>query len=236
MIRARNSGVALRRLLLTLLAATIPIAVGADARAQVRVRTEIVRPHSAITERDIAPPLSDPATDPATLGKALAAPETRARGPVCPEIVADSARLPPAVARTRERILAAARTGRLEALLGVMQANETMPIFSLGDDKEPMLYWRSNYPDSGGVEALATLIGVLETPFVHVDAGTPQEMYLWPYFARVPLKTLMPQQKVELFRLVTGADYKAMLDDGAYNFYRVGISADGGWRFFVSGD
>jgi hypothetical protein len=222
----------MRRLLLTLLAATIPIAIGADARAQVRVRTEIVRPHSPIVEKDIAPPLPDPAT----LAKALAAPVARAQGPLCPEIVADIARLPPAVARTRERLLAAARTGRLDALLGVMQANETMPIFSLGDDKEPMLYWRSNYPDSGGVEVLATLIGVLETPFVHVDAGTPQEMYLWPYFVRVPLKTLIPQQKVELFRLVTGADYKAMLDDGTYNFYRVGIGPDGAWRFFVAGD
>ena len=222
----------MRRLLLMLLAAIVPIAIGADARAQVRVRTEIVRPHSDISEKDIAPPLSDPAT----LGKALAPPETRTRGPACPEIVADIARLPPAVARMRERILAAAHTGRLDAVLGVMQANETMPIFSLGDDKEPMLYWRSNYPDSGGVEVLATLIGVLETGFVHVDVGTPQEMYLWPYFARVPLKELMPQQKVELFRLVTGADYKAMLDDGAYNFYRVGIGVDGAWRFFVAGD
>lgn len=209
----------MRRLVLTLLAATVSIAIGAGASAQVRVRTQIVRPPSRIVEKDLAPPYTAPAQDAAH-----------------PEIITDLARLPPPVARTRARILTAARTGRLEALVAVMQANETMPIYSLNDDKDPTLYWWANYPESGGVEILATLIGVLETGFVHVDTGTPQEMYLWPYFARIPLTDLTPEQKVELFRLVTGADYKAMLDGGAYNFYRVGIDRNGAWRFFVAGD
>jgi len=224
----------MRRLSLTLLAATVPIIAGVDAPAQIRVRTEIVRPPSAVTQRDI-PPI--PGGAPA--GQAEGTPPPPAAvtpGPGTPEVITDPARLPPTVARTRARILAAAHTGRLDALLAVMQGNETMPIFSLGDAKDPTIYWRANYPDSGGVEILATLIGVLESGFVHVDEGTPQEMYLWPYFARVPLKTLTPAQKVELFRLVTGADYKSMLEDGAYNFYRVGIGADGSWRFFVAGD
>jgi hypothetical protein len=215
--------------LLTLLAATIPMAIGADARAQIRVRTEIVRPpHAGIIEQDI-PPVGGTVSS----RWPYAVP---ARRPASPAIITDVAQLPAPVARMRERILAAARTGRLDALLAVMQANEAMPIFSLNDAKDPMLYWRSNYPDSGGVEILATLIGVLETGFVHVDAGKPQEMYLWPYFTRVPLKDLTPEQKVELFRLITGADYKAMLDGGTYNFYRVGIDRDGAWRFFVAGD
>lgn len=209
----------MRRLVLTLLAATAPITIGGGASAQVRVRTEIVRPPSRIVEKDLAPPYTAAAQDAAH-----------------PEIITDLARLPLPVARTRARILTAARTGRLEALVAVMQANETMPIYSLNDDKDPTLYWRANYPESGGVEILATLIGVLETGFVHVDTGTPQEMYLWPYFARVRLKDLTPEQKVELFRLVTGADYKAMLDGGTYNFYRVGIDRNGAWRFFVAGD
>ena len=226
----------MRRLFLTLLAATIPIAVVADLRAQVRVHTEIVRPNAGITEKDIPPIGGTPPSFNAQAAPTAPTADAPAPPPAHPEIITDLARLPPPVAQTRARILAAARTGKLDALLAVMQANETMPIFSLGDDKEPMLYWRSNFPDSGGVEILATLIGVLETPFVHVDEGTPQEMYLWPYFARVPLKALTPEQKVELFRLVTGADYKNLLDAGAYNFYRVGIGVDGTWRFFVAGD
>ncbi len=49
-------------------------------------------------------------------------------------------------------------------------------------------------------------------------------------------RTLTPEQKVELFKIVTGADYKDMVDFGAYNFYRLGIGADGTWHFFVTGD
>ena len=50
------------------------------------------------------------------------------------------------------------------------------------------------------------------------------------------LGALTPQQRVELFRMVTGADYKDMMNLGVYAFYRVGISPDGTWQFFVSGD
>jgi len=42
--------------------------------------------------------------------------------------------------------------------------------------------------------------------------------------------------KIQLFKIVTGGDYKNMLNGGTYNFYRVGIGQDGAWRFFVSGD
>jgi hypothetical protein len=153
-----------------------------------------------------------------------------------PEIVTDVSRLPPLVARTRERILEAARSGDLRKVLLVMQSNETLPAFSLNDEKDPIAYWKTSYPDSDGIEVLAILSEILETGFVHVDRGTPQEMFMWPYFARMPLATLTPQQKVELFRIVTGSDYKDMIDAGAYIFYRLGIGPDGTWHFFMTGD
>jgi hypothetical protein len=151
-----------------------------------------------------------------------------------PEIVTDLSRLPPPVARTRERILAAARSGELQQLADLM--NETTPIFSFTDDKDPVAFWKAVYPDSDGVEALSILITILETGFVQVDAGTPHEMYVWPYFVRMSLPALTPAQKVELFRIVTGADYKDMLAFGVYAFYRLGIGPDGTWQFFVAGD
>ena len=117
-----------------------------------------------------------------------------------------------------------------------MKAAPALPVFSFSEDKDPVGFWKANYPDSEGVEALSILINVLETGFVHVDVGTPQEIYLWPYFARMPLKALTPQQRVELFRIVTGADYKDMVEFGAYSFYRLGIAPDGTWQFFVAGD
>jgi hypothetical protein len=221
----------MRRLSFTLLAPAILIATGAAAFAQTRVRTEIIRPSAP-------PAIADTRKNPDITGtvpdrKMQAAP---APSEAAPEIVTDLAQLPPPVARMRERILAAARSGRLDRLVTVMQSNEMMPIFSLNDDKDPLAYWKGNYPDSGGVEILATLIDILESGFIHVDAGTPQEMYLWPYFARMPLKELTPEQKVELFKIVTGADYRDMMEFGAYNFFRLGIGSDGTWHFFVTGD
>jgi hypothetical protein len=177
------------------------------ALAQNRVKTETIRP---------------------------ASPSAKSDG--TPDIVRDQSRLPASVAQIRERILAAARSGELQKLVDVMKTQASMPIFSPSDDSDPIAFWKANYPDSEGVEALSILITVLEMPFVHVDVGTPQEIYLWPYFARLPLKSLTPEQRVELFRIVTGADYKEMIEFGAYSFYRLGIAPDGSWQFFVSGD
>lgn len=153
-----------------------------------------------------------------------------------PEIITDLARLPEKVRRTRERILAAARTGDLNKVATVMQSNEMMPVFSFGGDKDPVEFWKASYPDSEGIEALAILIEIMEMPFVHLDKGTPQEMFVWPYFYSMPLNRLTPEQKIELFRLVTGSDWREMLDFGAYIFFRVGISPNGVWHFFVAGD
>ena len=152
------------------------------------------------------------------------------------DVLTDVSRLPAPVARMRARIIEAARTGDLDKIVTVMQTNETMPIFSFANERDPVAYWRTNYPESGGLEVLSILLEILDMGFVHVDAGTPQDMYVWPYFAYVPLKELTPPQKVELFKVVTGADYRAMQDFGAYIFYRLGIAPDGTWHFFVSGE
>jgi hypothetical protein len=224
----------MRRISLMLAAAAIASAVGAGALAQTKVRTQIVRPPGVPATTD-----KDANSDDAAVTGAIAARKAQAapaQVTTPPEVITDLAQLPPAVARTRERILAAAQSGRLDALLRVMQSTETLPIFTLNDDKDPIAYWRRNYPDSAGVEILAILSEILETGFVRVDAGTPEEMYVWPYFARMPIKALTPAQKVELFKIVTGADYKDMLEAGAYNFFRLGIGQDGAWHFFVTGE
>jgi hypothetical protein len=222
-------GKAMRRISATLWAVSLAFVLSAAALGQTRVKTQVVRPPSppAATEKDAdAPAITG--TVPAVRALPLPPPQ--------PEIITDLSQLPAPVARTRERILAAAHSGELARLVAVMQSGETLPIFSQSSGQDPITYWRTNYPDSDGVEILATLTDILEAGFVHVDAGTPQEMYVWPYFARVSLKTLTAAQKVELFKIVTGSDYKDMLGAGAYNFFRVGIGADGSWRFFVTGN
>jgi len=219
----------MQRAYLTLWAASLAAATSAAAHAQTRVKTQVVRPPAAV-EKKLDPP--------EVTGTIPAAKTQPAPAPTVPtsEIIIDLSRLPAPVAATRERILAAAHSGELRRLVAVMQSSPTLPIFSQSSGQDPITYWRTNYPDSDGVEILATLIDILETGFVHVDEGTPQEMYVWPYFARVPLRTLTSAQKVDLFKIVTGSDYKDMLGAGSYNFFRVGIGRDGSWRFFVTGN
>ena len=38
------------------------------------------------------------------------------------------------------------------------------------------------------------------------------------------------------FELVTAGDYQRMLENGAYDFYRVGISPEGRLEFFLMAD
>jgi hypothetical protein len=227
-----------RNLLFVALALGFAVATPADGVAQVKVQTQTITsspPAAAQTSPPAASGPPTPITGAVTAAKPAGAAKSDPPAPP-PEFILDIARLPEPVARMREKILAAARSGDLNQVAALMHAGSTVPIFSLNDDKEPIPFWQANYPDSNGVEVLSILIQILESGVVHVDKGTPQDMYVWPYFARMPLDGLNPAQKVQLFKIITGTDYKDMLDFGAYNFYRLGISPDGTWQFFVAGD
>jgi hypothetical protein len=207
----------------------LALVAGTSVHAQTPVRTETIRQPTKPPPEAAAPTQKTAQADKGV--DAHLAPLA-----AVPEIITDLSRLPPAVAHTREQILAAARTGDLQKLQDLMQAGPIMPVFAFTDEKDPIAFWKASYPDSDGIEVLSILVTILETGFVLLDAGTPQEIYVWPYFVRMSLPALTPQQKVELFRIVTGADYKDMADFGAYAFYRLGIGPDGVWHFFVAGD
>jgi hypothetical protein len=204
------------RALLALLALAI---LAGSVLAQVRVRTEAIRP---------------PASAPSSPNQ----PDAAGRGGESRSdigLIIEPARLPTAVAGMRERILRAARSGDPQKLVALMQASDSMPVFSHTQRQDPAAIWKESFPDSDGVEILSILITILETPAARIDAGTPEETYLWPYLASLPLNALTAAQKVDLLRIVTGSDYKDMLGTGRYGFYRVGIAPDGAWRYFVSG-
>lgn len=217
------------RICLALVVCALP-AAASGVLAQNRVRTETIRPSGT------GQPIVQPGFGAIKFKADGHLARERPPPGETPEIITDPSRLPAAVARTRARILVAARSGNLHQLVAEMEMNEPPPVFSFSQEKAPITFWKGIYPDSEGVEVLAILLSILETGSVHVDAGTRQDVYLWPYFAQMPLKALSAQQKVELFRIVTGADYKGMLQFGAYSFYRLGIAPDGRWMFFVSGD
>ena len=61
-------------------------------------------------------------------------------------------------------------------------------------------------------------------------------MYIWPYFAHYPFRDLTREQKVEMYRIVTAADFAEMEAFGVWLFYRLGIGKDGTLHYFVAGE
>jgi hypothetical protein len=163
-----------------------------------------------------------------------------------PPVEYDVSKLPVPVQRLRDQLMDAARSGDIEKLRPVIEANPQIGarLQSDPDDPEisepitdPVEYLKSQSGDPDGHEILAILLEVLEAGYVHVDIGTPQEMYIWPYFVRYPLEGLSPQQSVELYKIITSGDFDQMRSEsGGYSFYRLGISPGGEWQYFETGD
>lgn len=144
--------------------------------------------------------------------------------------------MPEPVRETRRRLIEAARSGDLEKLRALMQEQPSPPAVSLGNPGDPIEYLKALSADSDGREILAVLLEVLQAGFTHAGEGTSEELYVWPYFAEYPLQALTPEQLVELFTLMTAADYEDMKSYGSYTYFRVGIAPDGRWLFFLAGD
>lgn len=211
------------------------LAWSATDTKQVPTQT-ITAPPGQDDEGDSAPgPMLD---NPDATAPAADAPARPPSNEPVPVVEYDFSKLPPAVKKMRDSLLAAAKTGDIDQLKPIIAANQNPP--NLGatesDDKDPVKYLKSLSGDPDGREILAILSEILEAGYVHVDVGTPQELYVWPYFARYPLDKLTPPQMVELFRLLTASDFEEMKNFGAYLFYRVGIAPDGSWTEFQAGD
>lgn len=163
-------------------------------------------------------------------------PDTR-RDKAQPEVIYDLDRLPEPVRRMRRLIVEAARSGDIERLRPLLGTGEHPTQLSLGVvETDPIQFLREVSGDDQGHEILAILLEVMEAGFVRLNPGTERELYVWPYFFALPLEGLTPEQRVELFTLVTAGDYADMKTFGAYIFYRAAITPEGHWLFFVAGD
>jgi hypothetical protein len=180
------------------------------------------------------PPIDPEPSAPADAPEAASPEPADASG--LPPIMRDPAQLPGAVRLMRDQLMEAARSGDIERLRPLMQEQPQPPAVAYGDPGDPINYLKALASDVDGREVLAILLEVLESGFVHVGQGTAEEFYVWPYFAQYPVETLTPEQLVELFTLLTAADYEDMRSYGTYTFFRVGIAPDGRWLFFLAGD
>jgi len=143
--------------------------------------------------------------------------------------------LPGPVLEMREAILSAVRSGRIEDLRHAWEFNELKPDLGVPSVGDPVAYWKQVSGDGEGREILAALAEILDAGYVTLPLGPDLEnnrVYVWPYFAEVPLGALTPPQEVELLRLVPPAAVKAMREAGKYTFWRIAIGADGTWHSF----
>jgi hypothetical protein len=217
--------------------AAVPAPPGARAVATQTITAPDSGDDDSVLPQDAAPDTTVAPDDSAPAGDTDSGTGADSAMPI-PEVEYDFSKLPPPVARLRQQIIDAATTGDPEKLRPIIDANGEPPDFGPDDqgNSDPIGLLKLQSGDEGGREILAILIEVLEAGYVHVDVGTPDEVYLWPYFARYPIDKLSPPQLVELFRLVYAGDYEDMLSNGVYDYFRAGIAPDGTWKFFVQGD
>ncbi|MBB5274120.1 hypothetical protein HNR26_000158 [Rhizobium rosettiformans] len=153
------------------------------------------------------------------------------------EVIYDIEKAPEPVRRMRQLIIDAATTGDISKLRPLMNPGPDQTVVPLQTpDQDPIEALKAISGDSDGIEVLAILLDIFSTGFVQLDKGTADEAYVWPYFAGKSLALLTPQEKVELLRIVTAGDVAEMQEYGNYNFFRVGITPDGRWKFLSVGD
>jgi len=160
-----------------------------------------------------------------------------ARAPTmgAPKIAYGTDELPGAVQDMRAAILEAVHAGEIEDLRRAYELNELKPDLGDGPIADPVAHWRQISGDGEGREILAILAGILDAGYVTVAGGRDVEnarVYVWPYFAEMPISSLSKAQEVELLRLVSPAALAAMRAAGRYTYWRVTIGADGTWHSF----
>lgn len=154
-----------------------------------------------------------------------------------PVILYDQAALPTKVSEMRLKIISAAKTGEIEALRPLLGTGNNETQLRLTDEEgDPIEFLKEISGDGEGLEILSIIIDLFNSGYVHLDQGTEQEIYVWPYLFAYPIDKLNKAQMVETFQIMTAGDFEAMKDIGAYSFFRIGITPDGKWQFFVSGD
>jgi hypothetical protein len=164
---------------------------------------------------------------------------TKKAAPPAAKIQYGTGDLPGPVRELREAMLAAVQSGEIEELRHVYELNDLKPDLGAAAPGDPVALWKRMSGDGQGLEILAALSLILEAGYVVLPLGRDLEnnrLYIWPYFAEVPLDKLTPAQQVELLRLVPPAAAKAMRDKGRYTHWRMTIGADGSWHAFRKAD
>ncbi len=149
-----------------------------------------------------------------------------------PVAEAEPGGLPSSVAETRRAILRAAAAcdyDRLEAL--ALQGGHAFT-YSFGDNARPAEYWRGL--EAAGEDPLAMLVRTLSLPWARETLEVePFAFYVWPSAYLIDSDEAAWEAVAGLY---SPEEIETMREYGGFIGYRVGITEDGEWRFFVAGD
>ena len=153
-----------------------------------------------------------------------------------PEISSDLSVLPEPVRAKREALIEAARSGDIEALKSIIDAQEAAPRVSFGDPDDPIAYLKGASEDDEGRQILGLLVDLLDQPFAWYPDSGGQANYIWPYLSELDPTSLTPEQAVDAYRLLNTEQLQELKDIGAWYYWRLYITEDGEWTAFVAGD
>jgi hypothetical protein len=146
--------------------------------------------------------------------------------------------IPEAALETAEAIAAAAQVGDLNALAELALQGDMPFTASFGADVTTPAELVELWEQIGTQEVLDAIIGLVGLPDWYETAaqnadGEVVAIFVTPRFMHEPSNA----ENRRLVEGALGADYvDRAVADGQYLGWRLGITADGDWRFFVSGD
>ncbi len=149
------------------------------------------------------------------------------------KISSDTSKLPKPVQEMRTAIIKAAKSGKLDAMLPVLQRNEILPIVSFGSTQHPIDFWKSTSKDGNGKDILEDMQKIFTMPYAIEKPGTKDERYIWPYLAEITPNKLTAKQEADLKTLTSPDMLKKMKTQKRYLFYRATIGKDGTWHTYA---
>jgi hypothetical protein len=158
-----------------------------------------------------------------------------------PEISRDLETLPAPVRRMRLLLLEAFRSGDIQSLKQPIETNEMPPSFTRNTSRtapktpnmsnELIRLFAERSGDGQGRETMGQLTNAFAVGHARINAGTVQEMFVWPYFSVLDPRLLNAQQEVDVYRLHSAYALREWREKGRYPGWRIGIAPDGTWHY-----
>lgn len=139
--------------------------------------------------------------------------------------------LPAPVEQKREAIAAAAIACDYDSLAALVSPDGFTYSFGGGDD--PATFWRE--AEQRGGEPLRFLLATLAMPEAFDQEFEPAT-YIWPRVFTEEWSEVTPAERAALVPPYTEADLDSWDSFGGFVGYRIGITEDGEWIYFVAGD